>query len=284
MKRTITPYEGKEPYIFASYSEKDKEHVLPLLEALAGKGYRIWWDEGIAAGEAWTDVIASRLLQCAAFLVFHSAASAESGYCISEIRMALHEEKPILSVYLEQDVPLLSGLAMYLSMYQGLSLRPDKTPEDFAREVERASVLAACREDPWVRRGSMQWRLDGSGLLTIGTNENSPLKAAHMPDYEQNWDSDGKVCGSTAPWMEDADRITSVRVKPDIQGIGAYAFFDCVNLISAAIPDSVASIGTCAFGGCASLRHITIPEGAAVSKDAFDAGTTVLRSSAGQNG
>lgn len=47
----------------------------------------------------------------------------------------------------------------------------------------------------------------------------------------------------------------------DSQLIGNYAFFDCLGLMSIAMPDSVTSVGSYAFGYCDSLTSITIPDG-----------------------
>ena len=49
------PYEGQEPYIFASYSHRDSETVLPILDALNKRGFRVWYDEGIPWTAEWKD-------------------------------------------------------------------------------------------------------------------------------------------------------------------------------------------------------------------------------------
>lgn len=60
MKRcSVRPYEGDENYIFISYCHKDKAKVFPIIEQLAKDGFRVWYDEGIAPGEDWPEVIAA---------------------------------------------------------------------------------------------------------------------------------------------------------------------------------------------------------------------------------
>ena len=44
------PYEGTENYIFVSYTHKDSEAVFSVIERLHKRGYRIWYDDGIAPG------------------------------------------------------------------------------------------------------------------------------------------------------------------------------------------------------------------------------------------
>ena len=43
----ITAYEGSENYIFISYAHKDTDKVFPIMEKLCGRGYRLWYDDGI---------------------------------------------------------------------------------------------------------------------------------------------------------------------------------------------------------------------------------------------
>lgn len=44
-----------------------------------------------------------------------------------------------------------------------------------------------------------------------------------------------------------------------VNNIGHYAFYSCIDLTSVTIPESIKSIGDCAFVGCSSLTSITIP-------------------------
>ena len=67
-----------------------------------------------------------------------------------------------------------------------------------------------------------------------------------------------KYYGGQPPWYSDAtipDTIDGMSVT----GIGDYAFFNCVTMLSVSIPDSVTSIGNYAFGNCYSLSDISIP-------------------------
>lgn len=61
MNCAVKAYEGQEPYLFVSYAHDDAHLVYPIVERLVMDGYRIWYDDGIHAGEDWTDKVASRL-------------------------------------------------------------------------------------------------------------------------------------------------------------------------------------------------------------------------------
>ena len=71
------------------------------------------------------------------------------------------------------------------------------------------------------------------------------------------------------PWGEIRDEIRTVIIENGITGIGKYAFFDCVNILSVTIPASVTSIGEKAFQSCYRLASVTIP--ASVTSIGFDA-------------
>ena len=51
----IAAYEGNLPFIFVSYAHKDSREVFDLIEKLAARGYRIWYDEGIKPGVEWPE-------------------------------------------------------------------------------------------------------------------------------------------------------------------------------------------------------------------------------------
>ena len=94
MEANFVPYEGNEPYIFVSYSHKDSERVLPILNAMNAAGYRVWYDEGIPWTSEWPAVIAKHIRNCAVFLAFHSSVSMKSKYCDLEIEFAHRTQSP----------------------------------------------------------------------------------------------------------------------------------------------------------------------------------------------
>ena len=57
----IAMYNGNEPYIFISYAHKNSDVVLPIIEALADNGFRVWYDAGIEAGTEWPEYVAEKL-------------------------------------------------------------------------------------------------------------------------------------------------------------------------------------------------------------------------------
>lgn len=47
------PYNGLNPYIFVSYSHRDKDRVFPILSLLQRNSVRTWYDDGIQGGNNW---------------------------------------------------------------------------------------------------------------------------------------------------------------------------------------------------------------------------------------
>ena len=136
-------YEGKEPYIFISYAHKDSEKVIPIITALQSRGFRVWFDAGIAAGSEWPLYIATQLMNCSCFIPFLTDNYTVSDNCRQEIHFALRKKRAILPVYLE-DVELDVGLDMQLSPIQALFLQPTMAPCDLLPELEKSSKLSPC--------------------------------------------------------------------------------------------------------------------------------------------
>lgn len=62
--KEIFPYRGNQPYIFISYSHKNMDTALSIVDRLQKDGYRIWYDEGIDPGTEWDENIADHIDNC----------------------------------------------------------------------------------------------------------------------------------------------------------------------------------------------------------------------------
>lgn len=92
----IPVYEGREPYIFVSYSHRDSGTVLPVVSGLYEDRYRVWYDEGIAPGSEWPHNIAVHLEHAAVVAAFISDNSRASINCENEIVRAAELGKDII--------------------------------------------------------------------------------------------------------------------------------------------------------------------------------------------
>lgn len=141
----IKSYEGNEPYIFISYAHKDSELVMPILSALQGKGFRVWYDAGIEAGTEWPEYIAEHLNGAARVLTFLSRNFVESQNCRREINFAIDLKKEPLVVHLE-DFELSLGMRMQLGTLQGIMYYRHNSFESFVEALTKVKELAVCRE------------------------------------------------------------------------------------------------------------------------------------------
>ena len=140
-------YEGKEPYIFVSYAHRDSTAVFEVLTELQKRGYRLWYDDGIAPGSEWPEDIAQHLDAAAMVIAFVTPNSMKSQNCRREINFSLTREKPFLSIMLEPtEMPL--GMEMQLSAQQSIIRHNYDSWDGFIRKVLSCPGIAPCQVPP----------------------------------------------------------------------------------------------------------------------------------------
>ena len=112
-------YRGKEPYVFISYARLDSERVFAEIKRFNEAGFHVWYDEGIAPGNEWSDAIAEALSNCSVFVVFLTPTSAPRENVLNEIDFALNEQKPFLAIHLDETT-LPPGLKLRISRKQAI--------------------------------------------------------------------------------------------------------------------------------------------------------------------
>lgn len=143
-KCKMTPYEGTEPYIFISYAHKDSEKVFPILDELADRGYRIWYDAGIAPGSEWPEYIAEHLNNSEVVMAFVSPNSIASSNCRREVTFALSKRKNFIGVIIEPTEMSL-GMEMQLSAQQCVMKYNYSTDQEFYTKLCETPDLAPCK-------------------------------------------------------------------------------------------------------------------------------------------
>ncbi len=112
-------YRGKEPYVFISYAHLDSDRVFAEIKRFNEAGFHVWYDEGIAPGNEWSDAIAEALSNCSVFVVFLTPTSAPRENVLNEIDFALNEQKPFLAIHLDETT-LPPGLKLRISRKQAI--------------------------------------------------------------------------------------------------------------------------------------------------------------------
>jgi TIR domain len=91
---------GKRYDAFISYSHKDAEVVKPLVELLSLNDRRVFWDQELAPGDQWNQVIRSSVRRSRIFVLFWCCDTGQSDYTAEEIAVALRLKKKIVPVKL----------------------------------------------------------------------------------------------------------------------------------------------------------------------------------------
>ncbi len=140
----MKPYEGREPYIFVSYAHKDKDWVIPTINALSQKGYRIWFDEGIELGSEYPQYIGEHLLNAHIFLAFITENSVNSRYCRKEISLADSHNKCIIAIYINENLQLPQGLELQIGNTQAMYYNRYRSFDEFINTLSTARELKDC--------------------------------------------------------------------------------------------------------------------------------------------
>jgi hypothetical protein len=78
--------DGRQPFLFVSYAQRDRPIVCPAVESLARHGFRVWYDEGLVAAEVWRQVIDEHLGRAAQVVVFLTDNALASTPVMEELR------------------------------------------------------------------------------------------------------------------------------------------------------------------------------------------------------
>ncbi len=181
MKCYASPYEGAEDFLFFSYCHEDASRVYPIIERLAIEGFHVWYDDGIHPGEDWPQVIAEHLSAAKVCVAAVSRASAESHNCRNEVSFAVANNKPFLSIVLE-DFMMPLGMKLQLSSSRFLKLY-EWQGEAFYSELFTAPFLNACRTPGAHADGAAldRWRRHTENYARQ-EEKASPVKEPDTPD------------------------------------------------------------------------------------------------------
>ncbi len=151
-------YGGSEAFIFISYAHVDAHLVYPIVERLSMDGYRVWYDDGIHAGEDWTETVASRLDEssiCLAMLTENSVASLN---CRNEITYSLSAGKTLIALKLT-DFEMPKGMRLQLGNTLYLERFRYGETEFYERLVLSHGVPSCRSEEPRITDEQlMAWR------------------------------------------------------------------------------------------------------------------------------
>jgi hypothetical protein len=142
--------------IFISYSSKDRNEVLPMVERLRQEGLKVWIDQGgIDGALLWGQEIVDAITRCRVVLVMGSSSSFSSPNVVKEICLASEQQKPILPVHLE-PVEVPKSISYPLAGIQHIEIfRGDREQNMGAilRSLHRLGVRGDSQEGEDVQNG-----------------------------------------------------------------------------------------------------------------------------------
>lgn len=168
------PYKGDKPYIFISYSHKDRDEAVKVVRLLQRNRYRVWYDEGIDPGTEYDDNIAEHIKQCGYFLAIISPNSVNSSNCKDEIKYARDLEKPKVLVYL-METQLPGGMQMRLGRSQAVYKYKYNSEDAFIQKLLEAKGIEACYEEEDKILNWMKEKFDLNGIMNGIVGDSSEL-------------------------------------------------------------------------------------------------------------
>lgn len=95
--------------IFISYASEDRNRVRPLAEALIERGFNVWWDRSLAAGQDYTAIIERELKAAKAVIVVWTQSSTASTFVRDEAGRARDEGRLVPVMLDTVQLPLGFG-------------------------------------------------------------------------------------------------------------------------------------------------------------------------------
>jgi len=141
--------------IFFSYAAEDRDRIEPLVKALQGEGWSVWWDRELVAGPSFDEKIEEELDAARCVVVAWSKNSIKSRWCRTEaneglerqvlVPMTIDEVRPPLAFRSSQTASLngwpqepgeldalLSGIRQCLGVSSRVSTKPDSEMKSIA--------------------------------------------------------------------------------------------------------------------------------------------------------
>ncbi|MBQ3968905.1 MAG: toll/interleukin-1 receptor domain-containing protein, partial [Clostridia bacterium] len=126
------PDPEKDDRLFVSYQHTDKVIVNDIINRLERKGFLLWWDKQIYAGEEWEEDIKDALNRSSSFLGFISNGISESKWSIFEIREAIKNRKRKREQGINYTIVLVFVEKVPMSSF----------PKDIREEVEKSQYIS----------------------------------------------------------------------------------------------------------------------------------------------
>ena len=140
---------------------------------------RFWYDEGIASGAEWGDVLYERITNCTQFVCFLTKDAVQSAHVKNEVHIASKYGRRILPVFLD-DVELRGALELSLDRQQSLVSTHYEETEFYQRlcavldpqAIEKIVTSAGTAQEELDKRYRLHKKIGGGFSGTVYLSEN----------------------------------------------------------------------------------------------------------------
>lgn len=127
------PYNGKEPFVFISYSRQDSDELKQILRIMGKNGIKFWYDKGIPASYEFAEVIGEKIQECSSFVLLISPNSINSEFVRKELTFALERKLKPVCVFLK-DTELTPGFEIQINLYEHVFYY-NSTKAEFTKKI-----------------------------------------------------------------------------------------------------------------------------------------------------
>lgn len=258
-------YRGKEPYIFVTYAHLDHEEVFKQIAFLNQAGFNVWYDEGIAPGNEWTDEIADALAECAVFIVMITPTSVARENVTNEVNFALDENKPLLAIHLE-ETELKRGLKLRIGSKQAI-LKYNMSEEEYEYKLIDALTRMGLKSNAHTENKTDAAedisKLDELADRLIRAHEKKiedpSLAEAQKNAFDKIIDIDGfQIQGGLLRGYKGEEK--DLVLPPSVTVVNAASFKECNEFIKSVDLNNVSVMTAGTFTDCPKLKRVKASE------------------------
>mgnify|MGYP000915209567 CR=1 FL=1 len=248
-------YRGSEPYIFISYAHVDSERVFKEIKGFNENGYNVWYDEGIAPGNEWTDEIADALEKCALFVVFITPSSAGSPNVQNEINFAIDEKKPFIAIHLEETV-LPAGIRLQIGTKQAI-LKYNMTDDEYLYKYTSAFTRLGFNARKTAPAVSVATQPSAPTMPTTASQTAAVQEITTVGDFRIEHGLLHEYLGSRP----------DIKLPDEVQIIGFQSFGPGSRFIETVDLNKTGALLNEAFSNCPNMREVRIPRSVTMIKE-----------------
>ena len=265
---------NKSEYFFISYNSEDADRVSQYLMAMSEKGLPMWYDYGIEVGDKWSSIIADKIANSKAVIMFLSRQifGKEESFVHKEWEMARDFFDKKIYVVILDDISKKEVPHRYVSWWIDVNHMQCIMASNYTVDSCADKIISATGYSVISKEEILNQRKPYVVEETNTEEDNKiDIKDCVNETKEQNVNTQNSINEINESKSDDFiieagvlkkynGNASVVRIPYGVTQIGENAFRGCSSLTEIVIPDSVTNIGSCAFWGCQSLTKVLIPD------------------------